>query len=461
VGAVEMALGILGARVLPTNMHVQQVWILPLRRLRQIKTGVATPEGRTTVAGHFSATPSHPGVTGGRCWHTTPPVLSLPGLEIDVSIQLPPVLGLPGLGVETDVSVQLPPVLGLPGAGLETGVSVNLPPVLGLPGLGVDTDVSVQLPPVLGLPGVGLETDVSVQLPPVLSLPGLETAVSLDIPSAGLSELGLDTSVSVGLPAGGAETGLGLNTNIEFAGDSILSSVSLEAAAFELNAQLDVRAGAGSLPLLDSIADASENLTSLDPLPALGSTLLNHDPNLTQESPSLTGLENSFGLGDLLGPELAGDLDPQLASSALRDIGLQVEMIMPPTGPGEVVTTQNTTSEATIIPVAANLAALQSDGLVSSGEIFDFTPSPLNAGGGAQLNELFVGTTYTDYNVALQELTPSEVTPTTTTEADTELQHITLQEIADDAVELPTLSNPVEPLFSVSPEELSIRAISI
>jgi hypothetical protein len=107
------------------------------------------------------------------------------------------------------------------------------------------------------------------------------------------------------------------------------------------------------------------------------------------------------------------------------------------------------------------LAALQSDGLVSSGEIFDFTPSPLNAGGGAQLNELFVGTTYTDYNVALQELTPSEVTPTTTTEADTELQHITLQEIADDAVELPTLSNPVEPLFSVSPEELSIRAISI
>jgi hypothetical protein len=59
-------------------------------------------------------------------------------------------------------------------------------------------------------------------------------------------------------------------------------------------------------------------------------------------------------------------------------------------------------------------------------------------------------------------LTPSEVTPKqTTTEADTELQQITLQEIADDAVELPTWSNPVEPLFSVSPEELSIRAISI
>jgi hypothetical protein len=292
----------------------------------------------------------------------------------------------------------------------------------------------------------------------------LETGVSVNIPSAGLSELGLDTSVSVGLSAGGAETGLSLDTSIEFAGDSILSGVSLEAAAFELNAQLDVSAGAGSLPLLDSIAHASGDLTSLDPLPVLGgisSTLMNHDSNLTQESPLLTGLENSFRLGDLLGPELAGDLDQQLASSALRDIGLQVEMIMPPVGLGEVAATQNTTSDATIIPIAANLAALQGDGLVSSGEIFDFTPSSLTAGSGSQLNELFVGTTYTDYNVALQELTPTEVTPTTTTEADTELQHITLQEIADDAVELPTLSNPVELPFSVSPEELSIRAISI
>jgi hypothetical protein len=332
--------------------------------------------------------------------------------------------------------------------------------------VGLETDVSIQLPPVLGLPGVDLETDVSVQLPPVLGLlgVGVETNVSVNIPSAGLSGLALDTSVSVGLSAGDAETGLALNTNIEFAGDSILSSVSLEAAAFELSAELDVR-GAGSLPLLNSIADASADLTSLDPLPVLGgisSTLLNHDPNLTQESPLLTGLENSFGLGDLLGPELADDLDQQLASSALRDIGLQVEMIMPPVGLGEVVATQNTTSDATIIPIAANLAALQGDGLVSSGEIFDFKPSSLNAVSGAQLNELFIGTTYTDYNVALQELTPSEVTPKqTTTEADTEHQHITLQEIADDTVELPTLSNPVEPLFSVSPEELSIRAISI
>jgi hypothetical protein len=51
-----------------------------------------------------------------------------------------------------------------------------------------------------------------------------------------------------------------------------------------------------------------------------------------------------------------------------------------------------------------------------------------------------------------------------TAEADAELQHLTLQQIADDpvgSVELRTLSNPVEPLFSVSPEELSIRATSI
>jgi hypothetical protein len=153
-------------------------------------------------------------------------------------------------------------------------------------------------------------------------------------------------------------------------------------------------------------------------------------------------------------------LDQQLAASALRGIGLQETMIMPLVGIVELAVTPSTTSDASMIANAADLTALQGDGVISSGEIFDFKPASLN--GSSQLNELFSGSTYTDYNVALQELAPSEVSPEPmTAEADAELQHLTLQQIADDPVELPTLSNPVEPLFSVSPEELSIRATSI
>jgi hypothetical protein len=99
---------------------------------------------------------------------------------------------------------------------------------------------------------------------------------------------------------------------------------------------------------------------------------------------------------------------------------------------------------------------------VSSGETFDFMPSPVSFLN-AQLNELFSGSTYTDYNVVLQnELASSLTVPTQQpSEPDTELQHITLQQLAADTIQMQTPTDPAELPFTISPEELSIRAISI
>jgi hypothetical protein len=327
----------------------------------------------------------------------------------------------------------------------------TIPPIgsgAGLPGLGLETDISVGLPPAFGSLGLALETSVSVGLPVELGLV-------------------LDT-----------ELGFVLDTNIAFGGVSIVGGVSIQAAVFEANAELDVQAAVQSLPSLATIADAvsgdlssldflSANLDGISPNLSIGSSL-----SVAQDLPlqsqdnanvfSLVGLENSFNLVDLLGPGFASNLDQQLASSALQDIGLQGAVAMPQIGIGELATAQSTMSDGSLVTDAANFAELQVDGVVSSGETFDFKPSPFNSLH-AQLNELFSGSTYTDYNVVLQkELAPSSAIPEQIPDqADTELQHITLQQIAADTIQLPTQPDAAELLSTVSPEELSIRATSI
>ena len=303
---------------------------------------------------------------------------------------------------------------------------------------GLEPEHGPTIPPIGsgGLPGLGLETDISVELPPAVGGLGL----------------GLEASVSVGLPAAAAELGLvldtelgfTLDTNIAFGGVSILGGLSMETAVLA-NAQLDLQAGVGSLASLATMVDAvSGDLRSLDPLSAnldgissalsIGSSLsVAQDLPLQSQAISLVSLENSFNLVDLLGPELASNLDQQLVSSALQDIGLQGAVAMPQIGVGELAAAESTMFDASLVTNAADFVGLQVDGVVSSGETFDFKPSPVNSFN-AQLNELFSGSIYTDYNVVLQKELASSVTVPTQQPAapDTDLQHITLQELAAD-----------------------------
>jgi hypothetical protein len=341
--------------------------------------------------------------------------------------------------------------------GLEPEHGSTIPPIGsgGLLGSGLEIDISAGLPPAVGGLGLGLEASVSVVLP------------------AAAAELGLVLDTELG-SALGTELRLTLDTNIEFGVVSILGGLSMETTVLEANAQLDLQAGVGSLAPLATMVDAvsgdlrsldslSTNLDGISPALSIGSPLIViHDLPLQSQAISLVGLENSFNLVDLLGPEFVSNLDQQLVSSALQDIGLQGAVAIPQIGIGERAAAQSTMSDASLVSDAADFAGLQVDGVVSSGETFDFMPSPVSFLN-AQLNELFSGSAYTDYNVVLQnELASSLTVPTQQpSEPDTELQHITLQQLAADTIQMQTPTDPAELPFTISPEELSIRAISI
>jgi hypothetical protein len=192
------------------------------------------------------------------------------------------------------------------------------------------------------------------------------------------------------------------------------------------------------------------------------------------------GLDKSLDLTAILGPGLAAEVDPAEAISSLHAIGLQA-----PFDPVSVATSGTaaddaaTTSAGSIDAVHALTSAtgavagissdggeyspLQDHGMLSSGNSLHFSSALPNPP--VQLNELFSGGKYTDYNVALHDGTGAPATAIAGTVSATP-DDVALHQLAVQAVDPGTTAQQSQhdagaAHVPVAMEEHSVRALSI
>lgn len=318
---------------------------------------------------------------------------------------------LPSMGVELspNIGIDLPPVLGVE---LPPVIAINLPPDLNIDiALGGNpTGAGTALLPYFGLELGDSSLGVSV------ATPILDADIGLN--------LGLNDGLSLGLDIGlGAPGGLGTTIPNSLALDQVGELVS---AGVSNGLALDVHVGGE--PLLQTLGVGE--------------------------------------LTDLLGPT-AGGFDPNVAISALQDIGLQAGAALTGIGlPAPVETVQTLgSSGASLVADAVDFASLQIGGMLPAGGNLGFADMPPSAG--PQVNELFNGAIYTDYNIALQSVdigTTQPLLQTPLAAVETVLDPLAPHEVAsqsDGGASSPAHLDVAHLPITVSLDELSIRAISI
>jgi hypothetical protein len=202
------------------------------------------------------------------------------------------------------------------------------------------------------------------------------------------------------------------------------------------------------------------------------------DVNLGATAP----LSIALDLPAILGPGLPAGVEQADAISSLHAIGLQAPFASMSVGTsGTAADNAATTSTGSIDAVHALASAteavasissdggeyspLQDHGMLSSGNSLHFSSALANPQ--VQLNELFSGSKYTDYNVALHNGTGVPATAIAGTEVAT-LDDAALHQLALQAVDPGTTGQQTQHDASVAPEhvpiameEHSVRALSI